>query len=83
MEMEDVEALLLDDRGDLVRKVEAERYPRHGIVDRDGDRGANPVEARSVEINVGPARRREDASFVPEAAELARQVTNVIVYTSW
>ena len=64
MEMKDVEALVGSDRGDLVGEVKAQRDPSHGVVGRDGDGGADAVEARLVEADVCATGRREDSRLV-------------------
>ena len=51
VEVQDVEVFLLHDRRDLIGQVKAERDPRHRIVDGDGDRAADAIEASGVEID--------------------------------
>ena len=79
VEVQDVEALLLDDGRDSLRQVEAQGDARHRIVRRDRDRGADAVEARPVESNVGTAGRREDPTLVAELLKLNREVTDVVI----
>src|SRR5207245_696763 len=83
VEMKDVEALVGDDRGDLVGKVKAERDARHRIVDRDGDRRPDPVEARAVEVDIGAARRREDARLMAELSQPDGEAADMVVNTTW
>ena len=82
VEMKDVEALVGDDRRDLVGKVKAERDARHRIVDRDGDGRPDPVEARAVEVDVGAAGRREDARLVPELSQPDGEAADMVVHAT-
>src|SRR5579859_6181870 len=77
--MDHVEALLLHDRGHAVGEVKAQRDACDGIVDRNRDRASDPVEAGGVEVDVGPARRREDPGLMVELAQAPSQVAHVVV----
>ena len=80
--MEDVEALVRHDARDLVGEVEAQGDARHRVVDRDGDRSPDPVEAGGVESDIGPAGGSEDPALVAERLELDREVAHVIVHAA-
>src|SRR5215471_3823895 len=79
VEMQDVEALLFDQRRDPVRKMKAQGDAGDRIVDRDRDWGADAVEARAVEVDVRATRGSEDARLVAERLESYGEVADVVV----
>src|SRR5437868_10396630 len=63
--------------------MKAQRDAGHGVVHGDGDGPADSVEARAVEVDLSPARRREDPRLMTELLEPDREVADVVVHATW
>src|SRR5207244_12826721 len=63
--------------------MKAQRDAGHGVVHGDGDGPADSVEARAVEVDLSPARRREDPRLMTELLEPDGKVADVVVHATW